>query len=115
MSNLKKSKKTRIMLADDHPLLRQSLRDVLEKQPDFEVIAEASDGEEAVKLATAEFLSRLKSVERVDLLAYHEYGAVKYEQLGREYKPHIQPPTEEQLNDIKATFERHGLNVQLGG
>lgn len=48
----KKSKKTRIMLADDHPLLRQSLRDVLEKQSDFEVIAEASDGEEAVKLAT---------------------------------------------------------------
>jgi NarL family two-component system response regulator LiaR len=48
----KKSKQTRIMLADDHPLLRQSLRDVLEKQPDFEVIAEASDGEEAVKLAT---------------------------------------------------------------
>lgn len=44
--------KTRIMLADDHPLLRQALRDVLEKQPDFEVIAEASDGEEAVKLAT---------------------------------------------------------------
>ena len=44
--------KTRIMLADDHPLLRQALRDVLEKQPDFEVIAEASDGEEAVKLTT---------------------------------------------------------------
>ena len=48
----KKSKKTRIMLADDHPLLRQALRDVLEKQSDFEVIAEAGDGEEAVKLAT---------------------------------------------------------------
>jgi NarL family two-component system response regulator LiaR len=47
-----KRSKTRIMLADDHPLLRQALRDVLEKQPDFEVIAEASDGEEAVKLAT---------------------------------------------------------------
>lgn len=44
--------KTRIVLADDHPLLRQALRDVLEKQPDFEVIAEASNGEEAVKLAT---------------------------------------------------------------
>jgi NarL family two-component system response regulator LiaR len=39
------------MLADDHPLLRQALRDVLEKQRDFEVIAEAGDGEEAVKLA----------------------------------------------------------------
>ncbi len=47
-----KSNKIRIMLADDHPLLRQALRDVLEKQPDLEVIAEASDGEEAVKLAT---------------------------------------------------------------
>ena len=48
----KKSKKTRIILADDHPLLRQALRSVLEKQPDLEVIAEAGDGEEAVKLAT---------------------------------------------------------------
>jgi NarL family two-component system response regulator LiaR len=40
------------MLADDHPLLRQALRDTLEKQPDFEVIAEVSDGEEAVRIAT---------------------------------------------------------------
>jgi len=51
-SGSSRSEKTRIMLADDHPLLRQALRDVLEKQPDFEVIAEAGDGEEAVKLAT---------------------------------------------------------------
>ena len=50
--NQHKSGKTRIMLADDHPLLRQALRNVLEKEHDFEVIAEASDGEEAVKLAT---------------------------------------------------------------
>jgi DNA-binding NarL/FixJ family response regulator len=51
-SNHHVSNKTRIMLVDDHPLLRQALRYVLEKQRDFEVIAEASDGEEAVKLAT---------------------------------------------------------------
>jgi NarL family two-component system response regulator LiaR len=44
-------KKTRVMLADDHPLLRQALRHVLETQPDIEVIAEASDGEEAVRFA----------------------------------------------------------------
>lgn len=42
-------------MADDHPLLRQALRDALEKQSDFEVIAEASDGEEAVRLATEMF------------------------------------------------------------
>jgi NarL family two-component system response regulator LiaR len=40
------------LLADDHPLMRKALRIVLEKQHDFEVIAEAVDGEEAVKLAT---------------------------------------------------------------
>jgi len=50
--NQHKPGKTRIMLVDDHPLLRQALRNVLEKEHDFEVIAEASDGEEAVKLAT---------------------------------------------------------------
>ena len=51
-SDHQQPQKTRIILADDHPLLRQALRDVLEKQSDFEVISEASDGEEAVKLAT---------------------------------------------------------------
>ena len=44
--------KIRIILADDHPLLRQSLKDVLKRQQDFEVVAEASDGERAVQLAT---------------------------------------------------------------
>jgi len=39
------------MLADDYPLMRQALRDALEKQPDFKVIAEVDDGEEAVRLA----------------------------------------------------------------
>ena len=40
-----------VVLADDHPLLRQALRYLLEKQPDIEVVAEAGDGEEAVRLA----------------------------------------------------------------
>jgi len=43
--------KISIMLADDHPLLRKAVKDVLEQEKDFEVIAEADDGEEAVKLA----------------------------------------------------------------
>lgn len=63
----------------------------------------------------AKFLSKLKSVERVDLLAYHPYGAAKYRQLGRIYELNIQPPTQEHLDDIKDTFERYDLNVQLGG
>ncbi len=41
----------RILLADDHAVMRTGLRLVLERQPDFEVVGEASDGREAVGLA----------------------------------------------------------------
>ncbi len=44
-------KKTRIMIADDHSVVRSGLRSLLQSSPDFSVIAEASDGEEAVVLA----------------------------------------------------------------
>jgi pyruvate formate lyase activating enzyme len=64
---------------------------------------------------TAEFLSKLKSVERVDLLAFHEYGKIKYVQLGKEYRLNVQPISQERLDDIKAILERYGLNTQLGG
>jgi DNA-binding NarL/FixJ family response regulator len=43
--------KTRILIADDHPIFRDGLRKLLETEPDFKVIGEASDGQEAVQLA----------------------------------------------------------------
>lgn len=46
-------RKTRILLADDHALVRRGLRLILEAEHDLEVVAEASDGVEAVALATA--------------------------------------------------------------
>jgi DNA-binding NarL/FixJ family response regulator len=42
---------TRILLADDHVLVRHGLRMVLNAAPDLEVVAEAGDGAEAVELA----------------------------------------------------------------
>jgi DNA-binding NarL/FixJ family response regulator len=43
--------KTRILLADDHAVLRQGLRLILDAEPDMEVVAEAGDGHEAVERA----------------------------------------------------------------
>lgn len=39
----------RIVLADDHRIVRDGLRSLLEKQPDMEVVAEAEDGRTAVQ------------------------------------------------------------------
>jgi DNA-binding NarL/FixJ family response regulator len=43
--------KTRILIADDHAMLREGMRNLLEKEKDFELVGEAVDGEEAVKMA----------------------------------------------------------------
>jgi DNA-binding NarL/FixJ family response regulator len=43
--------KTKILIADDHPIVLKGLRTVLNAQADMEVVAEASDGEEAVARA----------------------------------------------------------------
>jgi DNA-binding NarL/FixJ family response regulator len=45
---------TKVLLADDHAVVRKGLRLVLDAEPDLEVVAEASDGAEAVELALAE-------------------------------------------------------------
>ena len=42
--------KTRIVLADDHRIVREGLRSLLEAQPEMEVIAEAENGKETIRL-----------------------------------------------------------------
>ncbi|WP_406179395.1 response regulator [Streptomyces canus] len=44
---------TRVLLADDHTLVRRGVRLILEGEPDLTVVAEAGDGAEAVELARA--------------------------------------------------------------
>jgi DNA-binding NarL/FixJ family response regulator len=43
----------RILLADDHPIVREGLAAVLSTQPEFEIVGQANDGAEAVDLASA--------------------------------------------------------------
>lgn len=48
---LPKPVEAKIMLVDDHPLICQALRDILEKEDDLKVIGEASNGQEAIEVA----------------------------------------------------------------
>jgi DNA-binding NarL/FixJ family response regulator len=40
----------RVLIADDHAVVREGTRQILEQEPDLKVVAEADDGDEAVKL-----------------------------------------------------------------
>ncbi|MFQ5877553.1 MAG: response regulator, partial [Acidobacteriota bacterium] len=46
-----RSRKTRVLVADDHTMVRQGLRAILEKEGDLEVVGEAGNGRDAVRLA----------------------------------------------------------------
>jgi len=45
------AKRIRLLLADDHAVVRSGTRQLLERQPDFQIVGEAADGEETVNLA----------------------------------------------------------------
>ena len=49
--NLAPAAQTRLMLVDDHEIMRDGLREVLRRTGDFEVVGEAGDGEAAVRVA----------------------------------------------------------------
>lgn len=42
---------TRVLIADDHPIVRRGLRDLLDAEPDFRVVADVADGAAAVRRA----------------------------------------------------------------
>ncbi len=46
-----RDEKVRVLLADDHKIVREGLARLLEEEPDIEVVGEANDGAEAVALA----------------------------------------------------------------
>ncbi|MEO8336534.1 MAG: response regulator transcription factor [bacterium] len=47
------TQRIRVLVVDDHPIVRSGIMSVLATQPDFEVVGDASDGVEAVRLAGA--------------------------------------------------------------
>ena len=65
---------------------------------------------------TAKFLSEMRTVERVDIIPYHKFGIIKYEQLGKEYRlSSIQTQPQKYIDKTENIFKSFGLTTQIGG
>jgi len=78
------------------------------------IIPGMNDSEENL-CATAELLAGMKSLERLDLIGYHNYSIMKYGQLGKRYPLDMAPADEPYMQKIKSLFESYDINTQLGG
>lgn len=79
------------------------------------LIPGCNDSEEDIN-RVAEFLSEKRSVQRIDLLPYHNFGTVKYIQLGKDYKlSALRPHPDEYIDKIKNIFMNLGIKTQIGG
>lgn len=74
----------------------------------------SDDIEDLTSVAVA--LSKLSCIARVDLIPFHEFGKVKYQQLDKPYLMEGTPAiSEERQEQLKSLFEFYGFEVQIGG
>ena len=74
-----------VLIVDDHPIVRQGLRQLMEVQPDIDVLAEAENGQDAIKLAS----DTLPDVVLMDLMMPDVNGVDATREI-REVSPHTQ-------------------------
>ncbi len=78
------------------------------------VIPGLNDSEENIA-STAKFVSQLKTINQMELIPYHSWGANKYEQLGLEYQLGEIPPVDKgYMKRLKDIIETFGLNIDEG-
>jgi NarL family two-component system response regulator LiaR len=74
----------RILIADDHAVVREGLRALIETEPGMELVGEASDGEEAVRMVRARnpdvvlldlVMPRMDGIEAIEEMKRHELDA----------------------------------------
>jgi DNA-binding NarL/FixJ family response regulator len=77
------TEKIKILIADDHPLIRQGLRHMIEREADLEIVYECGDGQTAL----AEILSRRPDVAILDIDMPHKTGLEVLRGLGEHAFP----------------------------
>lgn len=79
------------------------------------VIPGCNDSEETIR-AEAEMLSKLKSLIRIDMIPYHDYGKIKFGQRGAAYPLEGKEKLpDDRVDAIRSILESYGLTVQIGG
>jgi pyruvate formate lyase activating enzyme len=78
------------------------------------LIPNHNDSEENLT-KTAELLASLKSIERVDIIPLHQFGKVKYDQIGMDYCLCSEEIPDVRQDELRAFFEKYGLKTQIGG
>ena len=61
-----------------------------------------------------EFVGRLKGIQRLGLLPYHNYGKGKYDLLGRSYDYNVEKLTDDEINDAVEILQRSGHPLEIG-
>lgn len=77
------AKKIRVLIADDHPIVRRGLRTVLRTQPDMELVGEAADGAQATRVIR----EQAPDIALLDLQMPQQDGLAVIEELTREHIP----------------------------
>jgi two-component system response regulator NreC len=95
-----KTKKTRILLADEHALVRAGIRALLEKQDDMEIVGEAADGQEALQ----KIVELQPDVVIMDI-AMPGMGGVEATKRIKSQYPHVQVLALTMLEDERYFFE----------
>jgi DNA-binding NarL/FixJ family response regulator len=128
--------KARVLLADDHPIVLNGLVLVLDQQPDFEVVAQAQDGAEAIELVMAQDvdlaildvsmprmtglqaareITRRKPAVRVLILSMHENEEYFFEALASGASGYVRGEPFLYPGAVRALIREHLERARAGG
>jgi len=100
----------------NEPILENAIRVSELKVPmvvRIPIIPGFNDSEANIR-ETANFVKKLRTVNKIELLAYHSYGSPKYKRLGRRYRlRNLRSPTGESMSRLKEIVVSYGIRCEF--